>query len=56
MSDFVAALPPIELPLVLKLYPAGLLEHRFSGRMDGEPSRKLPMRMALQFREQARRV
>ena len=47
IGDFVAALPRIELPLVLKLYPAGLLERRFSGRMDGELSRTLPMRMAL---------
>jgi hypothetical protein len=52
----VAALPPIELPLVLKLYRAGLLQRRFSGCMDGEPSRTLPMKIALQFREQARRV
>jgi hypothetical protein len=53
ISELVAALPRIELPLVSKLYPAGLLECGFSGRMDGEPSRTLPMKMALQFREQA---
>jgi hypothetical protein len=52
----VAALPRIELRLVLKLYPADLLERRFSGRMDGEPSRTFPMKMALQFRERARGV
>jgi hypothetical protein len=41
---------------VLELYPAALLERRFSGRMEGEPSRTLAMKMALQFREQPRQV
>jgi len=50
IRDFLAALPRIELRLVLKFHPAGLLECRFSGRMDGEPSGTLPMKMALQFR------